>query len=154
KLPGGDGAEVRAINGAGTVVGSRGDKPMVWRSVDQPPVALALPSGATTGSAYDIDEDGTIIGVVGKGLYTMRPYVWLPHRGGHEVAIPSGVPVPAQTGKVKAGAARRGAPAAMLFNIRLGWVSGRVNDTAVRWNLRTGETRTFPQLGPRADAIN
>lgn len=150
KLPGGDGAEVRAINDAGTVIGTRGDKPVMWRSVDQAPAALPLPAGTATGAAIDIDEDGTVIGAVGNDFKTQRPYVWLPDGSGHDIALPSGVPAPSG----KSGANGRGAPTAMVYNIRFGWVTGRVNDTAVRWNLRTGETRLLPNLGGRADNIN
>jgi hypothetical protein len=150
KLPGGDGADVRAINDASAAVGSRGEKPVLWRSVDQAPVVLPLPSGAATGAAFDIDEDGTVIGVVGTDTKAQRPYVWLPNGDGHDLPLPSGIPAPTD----KSGAARRGVPTASAFNIRFGWVSGRVNGTAVRWNLRTGETRTFPKLGLRADDIN
>jgi len=33
-------------------------------------------------------------------------------------------------------------------------VTGRVYDSAVLWNLRTGETRLLPDFGVRADNIN
>jgi hypothetical protein len=154
KLPSGDGADVRAINDAGAAVGTRGDKPVVWRSVDKSPVELRLPSGAAMGAAFDIDEDGTVIGVVGKDLNTRRPYVWLPDGSGHDIALPKGVPAPPTDKASKPGVKARGVPSAMVYNIRFGWVTGRVNNTAVRWNLRTGETRLLPDLGGRADDVN
>src|SRR5690349_1234375 len=151
KLPGGDGAQVRAIDDAGTIVGTRNDQPVIWRSVDRSPVVLPLPSGVTKGVAIDIDEDGTVIGVVGADLTTQRPYVWLPKGGGHDLALPSGVP-PA-TGK-SGGKPSRALTTASVFHISHGWVTGRVNATAVRWNLRTGETQILPDFGTAADNIN
>jgi uncharacterized membrane protein len=151
KLPGGDGAAVRAINDAGMIVGTRNEKPVIWRSVDRSPVLLPLPAGATTGAAIDIDEDGTVIGVVGKDNTANRPYVWLPNGGGHDLALPSGVP--AATNK-PGGKPSRAVTTASVFHISHGWVTGRVNATAVRWNLRTGETHTLPDFGVAADNIN
>jgi len=81
--------------------------------------------------------------------------VWLPGGGGHDLAVPSGIPAPTvKPGTGKSGAARGAAPMASVFNIRFGWVSGRVYSTVVRWNLRTGETQTFPELAGAADGIN
>ncbi|MEN3303846.1 MAG: hypothetical protein V7603_48 [Micromonosporaceae bacterium] len=155
KLPGGDGADAKAINDAGSVVGERGQKPVVWRSVDQAPVDLALPSGAASGAAVDIDEDGTVIGAVGADLTNQRPYVWSRDGSGHYLVIPSGVPpVPAKSGATKAGAVNTSVPSANVRNIRNGWVTGRVNATPVRWNLRTGDIRQFPEFGGFADGIN
>jgi hypothetical protein len=154
KLPGGDGADVRAINDAGAIVGTRNQQPVIWRSGDQSPVVLPLPSGATGGAAVDIDEDGTVIGVVGNDLKNQRPYMWSPGGGGHDLAIPSGVPAPTTKSRKNPSGAKAAGPTASVFHIRLGWVSGRVNDTAVQWNLRTGETRTFPEFGAAADNIN
>jgi hypothetical protein len=154
-LTGGDGATANAIDEAGAVVGQQGQKPVVWRSVDQAPVELALPSGATWGRAADIDEDGTVIGAVGTGPSDQRPYVWSPNGSGHDLAIPSGVPAPpAKADPRKAGVANAKGASAVVFNIRNGWVAGRVNATPVRWNLRTGDVREFPEIAGYPTGIN
>ncbi|HKS99448.1 MAG TPA: hypothetical protein VJT31_07945, partial [Rugosimonospora sp.] len=150
ELPGGTGAEVRAINDAGTAVGGKGAKALLWRSVDRAPVELALPAGATYGQAVDIDEDGTVVGNVGTSLTQRRPYVWAPDGSGHYLPIPPGVPVPTAPAGVKPGAV----PGAVAYHIRNGWVIGRVNATAVRWNLRTGQAREYPEFADFADAVN
>jgi hypothetical protein len=160
RLPGGQGVAVRAINDAGTVVGS-GDhgQPLIWHSVDQSPVALPLPPDAVTGVAFDIDEDGTVIGAVGRDRFTTRPYVWLPNGTGRELAIPAdlaasaSVPAfpPSADGR-KAGT--RSVPLAIVYNIRNGWITGRIGMTPVRWNLRSGEVRTFPEFAGMADGVN
>ncbi len=160
QLPGGTGAEVRAINDAGTAVGSRGGKPVLWASVTSGPVNLALPSGATGGAAFDIDEDGTVIGTVSSaGPGSQEPYVWLPDGSGHRVDIPTNIPIPTVSSPAaknpdKSGARTASVPVATAYHIRDGWLTGRVYATAVRWNLRTGEVRTFPDFDTAADAIN
>jgi uncharacterized membrane protein len=137
KLPGGDGAEAWAINEANTVVGARNRKPVIWRSLDQAPVELPLPEGATAGEARDIDEDGTIVGSVGMGYVVDRPYVWLPDGSGHPLALPDSGP---QAGNA--------------FSIRNGWVNGVLGASGVRWDLRTGDPRVFLQFQIRANRAN
>jgi hypothetical protein len=150
-LPSGDGADARAINEANVVVGVRDRKPVIWPSVDQPPVELPLPAHATTGEALDVDEDGTIVGNVGTdgrdGPADM-PYVWQPDRAGRTLEVPELVPVPSSgVGMVRKGMAR-------AYSIRNGWLTGMVNETAIRWDLRTGEADLFPQFAFQASITN
>jgi hypothetical protein len=153
KLPDGDASEVRAINDAGAVVGTKADKPIIWRTVDQSPAVLALPSGVSVGKAFDIDEDGTVIGAVGP---TDQPYVWAPDGTGRALPVPSPPPPSSSTdpGAQAAGKKAKGGNPALLFNIRDGWVTGRVGDTAMLWNLRTGAVTQVPEIDVRADAVN
>lgn len=156
KLPGGDGAQARAINDAGTIVGtmvgSRDGTPVRWRSADQAPTPLALPAGMTWGQAVGIDEDGTVVGGVGTSLADQRPYVWTADGRGHYLTIPSGIPAPSpkSTG-VSAGTPKM---STIVYGIRAGWVIGRVNATAVRWNLGTGQVSQFPQFDGFAEDVN
>ncbi len=149
KLPGGDGAEARAINEANVVVGGRNSKPIVWRSIDSKPVELPLPAGADSGEAMGIDEDGTIVGFVATSGPNSRvehtPYAWLPNGLGQELKVPA----PA-SGK----AVDPADPGAHAFTIRNGWVIGNANHSAVRWDLRTGEPRVFPQFFVQAESVN
>lgn len=147
RLPGGDGAEAYAINDANVAVGSRDRRPIVWRSLDQPPIELPLPDGATNGEARDIDEDGTIVGYI-EVNNSERPYVWT-SSGGRELAPPPGMP------------ADRGDGRGMLraYGIRNGYVTGiaavgAAGNSAVRWDLRTGEARVYPQFFIRASMAN
>jgi hypothetical protein len=141
-LPGGDGAEAHAINDANVAVGVRNSKPVIWPSVDRVPVELPLPAGANFGYASDIDEDGTVVGQVGSKGEAGRPYLWLPNRSGQALRLPAPVPQPSR------------APTAGAYTIRNGWVTGNVNKTAVRWDLRTGEPRVFPQFLVQASTAN
>jgi hypothetical protein len=144
KLPGNPGAEAYAVNEANMAVGVRNRRPIIWRSVDQAPVELPLPPGATIGEARDIDEDGTVVGYTGTGAglgasggADQRPYVWLPDGSGHPLKLPESGP---QTG--------------LAFSIRNGWVTGIRDNIGVRWDLRTGEPQLFPQFNIRASVAN
>jgi hypothetical protein len=139
KLPGGDGAEARAINEANTAVGVRNAMPVIWPSVDQAPVDLPLPAGATYGEALDIDEDGTIVGYVGTKGKDERPYVWLPDRTGRPLGVLD---------------SRAPLSTARAYGIRNGWVTGSVDKTAVRWDLRTGKPSVFAQFLAQASIAN
>jgi hypothetical protein len=84
KLPGGDNGEALAINEAGVAVGSVDGHPVIWRSVDAPPVRLPVPAGWKSGSAVDIDRDGTVLGTLdSNGKQT--PYLWLPDGTGRPI---------------------------------------------------------------------
>lgn len=73
-------AQARAINEAGQIVGSQGDRrPVIWPSVDAAPVELRLPGPGWRGEAIDIDEDGTVVGVVtADGGSTEQAQIWYP----------------------------------------------------------------------------
>jgi hypothetical protein len=109
-LKGGGSAAV-AINDAGAIAGLLGTaRPAVWSSPTATPARLKLPSGATTGDVYGIDEDGTVLGGVGRPTSELTGYLWLPDGTGRRM------PLPTIDGK----------PANFFWPaaIRNGWVSG------------------------------
>jgi uncharacterized membrane protein len=151
-LPGVTSGEARGINEAGVIVGARsnsaGDIPVRWASLSSAAMDLPLPSkGDWRGLAFDVDEDGTVVGTLrpmGSNDDADHAYVWPP--GG----TPRELPVPIIDG------AR--ATMSRAFTIRYGWVTGfaqRGNTSvAVRWNVHTSELRTFPQFWTRASTAN
>lgn len=138
KLAGVPRGSAEAINEAGAIVGQddRARAAVFWPSADEKPVRLPVPAGSSS-TASDIDEDGTTVGTLDDAV----PYVWFAD-GRHRA-----LPLP---GKVRA---------ARVFTIRNGWATG-VGDaeagaaTAIRWNVRTGEVRVWPELEIRASAAN
>ncbi|NJC70614.1 hypothetical protein HC031_12945 [Planosporangium thailandense] len=119
-----------AINEAGVIVGAHDATgegypvPVKWASAGATPVALPMPAGAPHGEAFDIDEDGTIVGEVYSDFHHQRPYVWFPDGTGRELSVPADA-------KDKWD---------MRPKIRNGWVTAN----GVVWNLRTGATRQIP----------
>src|SRR5690606_21301427 len=96
-LPVAGAAEARAINDAGQIVGTRDSRqPVIWHSADSAPVDLRLPDPGWRGEAIDIDEDGTVVGVVhSDDGRTERGYVWFPDGTGRLLPDP-----PARNGLV------------------------------------------------------
>ncbi len=150
-LPGVSSGEARGINEAGVIVGSRssaGGIPVRWASPSSPPTDLPLPSdGDWRGLAYSVDEDGTVVGTLspaGSSDSADRGYVWPPDGAVREL------PVPVIDGTR--------ATTVRAFTIRYGWVTGLAGrgatTVAVRWNVHTGEVRTFPQFSVRASTAN
>jgi hypothetical protein len=152
RLPGQHGQPV-AINDAGTIIGNDAENSaLVWSSATAEPTSLPLPEGATSATATDIDEDGTIVGNVDNA----RPYVWLADGTHRELPLPALDDGQATTGRV--------------FTVRNGWATGwastgdeaasgqpgaAAGDTVpLRWNLRTGETRTVADFAGAPDAVN
>jgi uncharacterized membrane protein len=141
KLPGTDGlasAGATAINDSGTIVGYRADaplkpEPLVWPTPTSPPTELRLPGPGWTGTAYDIDTDGTIVGTVERADGTSQAYVWHADQTGYALATPQFDGVPADQVQARA--------------IAGDWVLGSASETAssangvVVWNLRTGQLR-------------
>jgi uncharacterized membrane protein len=141
-----------AINDAGAIAGSDevAHDALIWSSVTAKPTKLPVPSGTQAATAADIDEDGTTVG----SLDLKVPYVWFAD-GTHKA-----LPLPTYKGK-KAVSAR-------AFHVRNGWVTGVAdaneearngggNDAdmwSVRWNLRTGEVKVFPDLLFGANGVN
>jgi hypothetical protein len=136
------------VNERGEIAGSVGDKPVVWRSVSGQPQPLRLPDGAAIGSARDIDEDGTVVGVAGpkiqvNGIDDGRAYAWGPDGVPHDLRLPDAAPQGKPTGSTATA-------------IRNGWISGVVTvdlgggsfaiDPAV-WNLETGDVKVTPHIG-------
>jgi hypothetical protein len=160
-LPGGaEGWEVRdegfphyayAINSTGAVAGTRQlgtstlpmSRPVVWRSPDAEAIDLPIPPGVFSGDAFDIDDDGTVVGsyMMDDLLQTSHAHVWFPDGTGRDLLTPPG------SGLIN--------PVAL--SIRNGWVAGYADIPAVgsekppmpvgmRWNLRTGDARALPPV--------
>ncbi len=92
KLAGGP-ADAVAINDAGVIVGAVGQLyeglPARWPSAGGAPVKLAMPTGATVGTAVGIDEDGTVIGTVGSPSTEGTGYLWLPDGTARPMPLPT-----------------------------------------------------------------
>jgi hypothetical protein len=154
RLPGVPSGAAQAINEAGAIAGYRVDSetdrilPVHWPSPMSDPVDLPLPAGGWTGAAYDIDDDGTVVGTLvrsGAGGEVERAFVWFPGGKPQELPLPK---VDGVTAKVS-----------RAFAIRNGWVTGLVEPVlnqpvAVRWNVQTAQVRTLPQFHIRADMAN
>lgn len=141
-LPGVDSGAARGINNRGDVVGvsqAPAVGPVWWSaySTGFGPVWLPLPDGALSAEAYDIDEDGTIVGTYTDKEGVDHGHVWLP--GGREIKE---LPLPKGYG-----------PMSRAFTIRDGWITGLTGgDTGLvglRWHLSTGEVRVYPQFDIR-----
>lgn len=134
---------VSAVNAAGVMAGSSEGRPALWLSPTQRPTVLPLPPGAFGGDARDIDDDGTVVGVVwNEGYSERRPYVWLPD-GPHRQ-----LPMPAVTGAD-----------GVATQVRNGWVAGgpmdvpgrgpgfvRTAPALVRWHLSSGTVDVSPDV--------
>jgi hypothetical protein len=152
KLPGVTAGSADAINSTGMVAGTQllstatpsMSQPVVWRSPDADPIDLPIPPDTFRSTAYDIDDDGTVVGVIdmgtpnGKASYA---HVWFPDGTGRDLLTPpdSGLINP------------------VAFSIRNGWVAGAANQPAIgsekppmvvglRWNLRTGDALVLPPV--------
>ena len=152
-MPGAEHGSAYAINDAGTIIGDdSAGAALVWSSATAEPTSLPLPEGATAATATDIDEDGTVVGNIDQ----QRPYVWLADGTHRDLPLPTLDDGQATTGRV--------------FAVRNGWATGWAStggdeaasgrpaaggDTvAVRWNLRTGETRTVAEFAGSPDSVN
>lgn len=139
-LPGVPTGNAEAINDAGAIAGTAEDVPLVWPSATAEPIRLPLPDGAKKAKVMGLDEDGTVVGVVGDAT----PYVWLADGTHHALPMPDLGGEPADSG--------------MVFTVRNGWAIGWVSTEdspnasgispaagdgdqprAVRWNIGTGE---------------
>jgi hypothetical protein len=140
-----------AINEAGTIVGTDGrlelgsGRPVRWANADSAAEALPLPDGYSAGEAVDIDEDGTIIGLLNRDR-DFVPYVWFPD-GTHRELVRPGTGERARFGMVR--------------GIRNGWVVGSLRTSAtserpaMRWNVNTNEVAALPEfLEDGAHAVN
>jgi hypothetical protein len=137
-LKGGESAAV-AINDAGAIAGILGTaSPAVWSSPTATPARLKLPPGATTGDVYGIDEDGTVLGGVGRPAGDLTGYLWLPDGTGRRMPLP---PVD-------------GKPANFFWpeSIRNGWVAGRAvvdaadGERSFTWYRYRVATNRYEQL--------
>ncbi|WP_305789852.1 hypothetical protein [Symbioplanes lichenis] len=120
QLKGGAGS-ASAISDAGVIVGVLGTRPARWASWDAEPALLPLPPGTTQGSAVDVDEDGTVLGMVGPPIgpgADDTAYLWL--HGGEVRKLPP----PPGAGFFAAAA------------LRHGWVvgnAGYADDDSLTW---------------------
>jgi hypothetical protein len=85
----GGASDAVAINDAGAIAGDLGSRPAVWSSPTAAPVRLKLPAGTTTGAVRGIDEDGTVLGEVGRPNTDATGYLWLPDGTGHKMPLPN-----------------------------------------------------------------
>jgi len=136
-LPGTRDSEAFAVSDDGTVVGTVDGRPVLWRPAAAEPSTLPMPDAGWRGKAFDVSADGqTIVGMLSPGAPS-RPYVW--SAGG----TPRELPLPTIDGET--------AMTAIAESIAGDWVAGmatsRQDDSGVpvRWNLRTGEVRVFPE---------
>ena len=165
KLPGAERGEALAINDAGAIVGaddSPGNGTLFWSSATAKPVKLPLPAGASGATASDIDEDGTVVGNIGRE----RAYVWFADGTHRDLPMPSLDGKPATgarassihngwvTGVADFGAAGGSNPKSKARADAAGGKGDGGESWAVRWNLRTGETRLFKDLGAMGNGVN
>lgn len=115
-----------AINDSGLIAGSEADGAVVWPAGSDDPVALK--KGAP-GAAYDLSEDGTIVGKAAGEAGTDA--VFWQHGAPGLLPRPEGTPL-------------RDNLAA--FEINGPWVVGAGPEQTVRWNLETGATETIPNV--------
>jgi hypothetical protein len=110
RLAGGE-AQALAINERRQIVGSVGDKPVLWRTPGDQPRTLALPGPQWTGTAMGIDDDGTIVGAVAPTKDGVRVgALWRPDGTFEQLSAPNA----------------HGGPAGeyVAKSIRDGWVVG------------------------------
>ncbi|GIE95614.1 hypothetical protein [Paractinoplanes rishiriensis] len=154
KLPGVKEGQAIAINEAGAIVGDSGGpgggRVLVWPSPTAKPIKLPLPAGAQSASAGDIDEDGTVVGM----LDYETPYVWFADGTHRELPVPDIDGKPAET--------------ASVIGVRNGWAIGTATNgmgrkgegaeggkmVSVRWNIRTGEVQELAGRVRSLDAVN
>jgi hypothetical protein len=147
-LKGGESTAV-AINDAGAVAGVLGTaRPAVWSSPTAAPVRLKLPAGATTGDVYGIDEDGTVLGAVGRSNSEFTGYLWLPDGTGRRMPLPT----------VEGERANYFWPE----SIRNGWVAGRAvaessdggqSFTWYRYRVATNHYEPLPEVAGMSSRV-
>ncbi|GAA0954001.1 hypothetical protein [Virgisporangium aurantiacum] len=133
-LPGVESGDASGINEHGAVSGNRADGvPVWWPSPTSDPRKLPSPDGALWVRTFDIDDDGTIVGVFVDRDDHDRGIAWLPDGTFTVLSPPAGL-----------------GPATAAFNIRNGWISGWAGSptgpVTVRWHLRSGATDVIPQF--------
>ncbi|MGW4292567.1 hypothetical protein ACWEH1_05850 [Micromonospora chersina] len=131
-----------AINAAGDVVinaeptgnsGGEDSVVLLWRAGATQAVRLPLPDGA---NAFDITDDGTIVGALYRDGVASAAYAWDQQGKGRKLAAPAG--------ETAAGYAAHG-----------DWATGGLwpSRSAALWNLRTGALTRLTTDGP-GDAVN
>jgi uncharacterized membrane protein len=152
-LPGVANGFAYGINSTGAVAGTQVlgqsslpmSRPVVWRSPGAKPIDLPIPPGAISGDAFDIDDDGSVVGsyMMDASGQTSHAIVWFPNGTERELLVPAG----------------SGLISPFAVSIRNGWVAGGADIPAVGsqkppmlvgmlWNLRTGEIRVLPPVAP------
>jgi hypothetical protein len=155
RLKGGAG-HAEAISDAGVIVGGLGEgirsAAARWDSPTTSPVRLKVPAGTTDSTAFDIDDDGTILGEVTSSAIRTKGdqtgYLWLPDGTARPMPLPDVDGVRAD-----------------LFwpeSIRNGWVAGRsVIDSPdgsrrfawFRYRVATGTYERLPDEAGMPDRV-
>ncbi|SCG59350.1 hypothetical protein [Micromonospora inositola] len=128
-----------AINAAGDVIinveprGNSGGKDsivLLWKAGSTSAVKLPLPAGA---NAYDITDDGTIVGAMYKDGVATAAYAWDRRGNGRKLELPSG-----ETGAAYAAQGE--------------WATGGrwPSRSTALWNIRTGEVTDLGTQGAEA----
>ncbi|MBF9134497.1 hypothetical protein I0C86_37040 [Plantactinospora sp. S1510] len=148
KLPGATAGEALAINEANQIVGYREgerNQPVIWPGPSTAAVDLPLPGDGSWGEAVDIDEAGTVIGVLidREGRHQFG-YLWRPDGTAQRLPTPLVDGAPADSFRPQ--------------SIRNGWVTGiairggsgnggtgEEVSTAVRLHLPTGRFVEVPR---------
>ncbi|GIG86895.1 hypothetical protein [Plantactinospora endophytica] len=113
-LPGVPVGQALAVNQAGQIVGYRDsgrDQPVIWSDAAGPPADLPLPDDGSRGEAVDIDEDGTVLGVlIDRSGQHEYGYLWRPDGTAQKLPTPQVAGQPAESFRPQ--------------SIRNGWVAG------------------------------
>ena len=148
-LPGVADGNATAINSTNAVAGTRllsassTTRPVVWRTPGAEAIDLPVPPDVFSSAASDIDDDGTVVGVIDMGTpngKASHAHVWFPDATERDLQVPPG------SGLINP----------VAWSIRNGWVAGAADTPAVgekppmvvgmRWNLRTGDVRVLPPV--------
>ncbi|GIH09677.1 hypothetical protein Rhe02_77440 [Rhizocola hellebori] len=138
RLPGGY-AEPTAINEQNVIVGTTGNLPVIWRTPESQPELLSLPEKYFSAAHVEISEEGLVVVTAESASRSRGPnraFVYYPDGTHIELAQP-----PLTADYVEWAATR----------IRGDWVAGGAflngKHVTLRWNLRTGKSDAFPELG-------
>ncbi|MEU4679849.1 hypothetical protein [Micromonospora sp. NPDC023737] len=145
-----------AINAAGDIIVNveprgkiEGEDSIVllWKAGSTTPVTLPLPAGA---NAYDITDDGTIVGAMYKDGHANTAYAWDQQGNGRKLEVP--------TGQTAAAYAAQGdwATGGLWPSKSAGGgrgPAGPPGPASALWNLQTGEVINLGTQGP-GEAVN
>jgi len=132
-----------AINAAGDIVINaepsgkiEGEDSIVllWKAGSTTAVTLAVPTEA---NAYDITDDGTIVGGMYKDGHASTPYAWDQQGNGRKLTLPAG-----QTG--------------VAYAAEGNWATGGLwpSMAPALWNLQTGEVTKVEIPGPDVSKLS
>ncbi|GAB3410073.1 hypothetical protein [Flindersiella endophytica] len=136
-----DDTGTEAINSRGDVIGNS-QQGLVWPA-NRPGTlrVLTVPGQSVRAYALDIDDDGTVLGILG-GIPGGIPYIWPPHGAPYPLSVPPGFNL--EDTNVAA--------------IRNGWVAGYGQEgnrlVGLRWNLRRHTVERTSTDYPLALSVN